>query len=203
MSETVNKNKVVIVTGDLTYKDVFGEFITELGFNPKTGVESPKAVTSYVNAKDEGLRQSLERLVQGNQSVLIVGKARSGRTTLLKRLVRQKVKTETGVVVMDEVRVEHVHKACEELRANGVQVGTDASIVATMTGSDSEVCLDTFLSYCDEVDADEPTALSMKPIDVVVTMEDKQIVGMFAVRKHAEVGRMLVDLEPSVNKRVL
>ncbi|MFV1457928.1 hypothetical protein, partial [Bacillus mycoides] len=172
MSDTVNKNKVVIVTGDLTYKDVFGEFIAELGFNPNTGVELPKEVAPYVNSKDEGLRQSLERLVQGNQSVLIIGKARSGRTTMLKRLVRQKAKTSTGVVVMDEVRVEHLSKACEELRENGVQVGTDASIVATMTGSDSEACLGAFLAYCDEVDADEPTTLSMKPIDVVVTLED-------------------------------
>ncbi|MGN4723878.1 hypothetical protein ACTFR8_22885 [Bacillus cereus group sp. MYBK15-3] len=202
MSE-VKKNKVVIVAGDLTYKEVFGEFVTELGFNPNSGVELPKESNSGTDSDDEELRQALDKLVEGNHSVLIVGKARSGRTTLLKRLVRQKAKANTGVVVMDEVRIEHLSKACEELRTNGVKEGEDVSIIATMVGSNVDDCLDTFFNYCDEVDSDGAVALSEKPIDVVVLMEDGKIVGLFATRKHAVGGHRLVDLDPSSNKRVL
>ncbi|MBX9158444.1 GTP-binding protein [Bacillus cereus] len=202
MSDTVKKNKVVIVAGEMSYKDVFGEFITELGFNPNSGVDLPTGLNTNVELEDEYLRQVLDKLVLGNHSILIVGKTGSGRTTLLKRLLRQKTKADTGVVVVDDVRVDHMGKVCDELRKNGLKEGEDVSILATIWGSDASASLDEFFGYCDAVDSSGETVLSAKPIDVVVLV-DRGIVGLFAVRKHAVPGNRLVELEPKANKRVL
>ncbi|WP_460271364.1 hypothetical protein [Bacillus sp. NEAU-Y102] len=204
MGEKTKVKKIVISAGELSAKDVFTEYLSGLPdvgevAQQLTGIEfSGLGTSDYVTDeeyKDEELRLGLERLVYLGRSVLIVGDTQSGKTTLLKRLIRQKAATETGLAVIDEVKANCVEEVSKEIQNRGLEVYEDISILATLHGSNANFGLAQFTQYWETYSQKESIVGKKNPIDIVAFMEDNSIIGLFGVRKNDRGEDILIVLD--------
>lgn len=197
----------VIVVGELAADKVFDEIISETKVleeitKEMANIGSHDSLKIVVKRReipfeygDEVARSSLEHFVADyNKSILIIGGKRSGKTTLMKRLIRKKAMKDVGLLVIDGVRDNYVEDATRELEDAGLVVGKDVSILATVTGTNAEVGLEQFVTSWKEHSEREEDGDFACPIDVVVLVEDNVVIGMFVVRNGEDGGYKLEPL---------
>ncbi|MBE7114518.1 hypothetical protein FT641_18135 [Bacillus paranthracis] len=193
------ERKVIIVAGDMFAHRVFAEYLRGMDdyrelVHDMARVDLIGKVDDNADYEDEESRLVLDRFVSLGKSVLIVGGYSSGKTTLMKRLIRQKANTETGLVVIDGVTPEYVGEASKELQEKGLSVCEDVSILATLAGNNANLGLAQFMQYWSEHNSLESFTEATNPIDVVALMDKGKVVGLFEVHKNGEDGDVLEPL---------
>ncbi|MGN4723879.1 ATP-binding protein [Bacillus cereus group sp. MYBK15-3] len=203
MSE--KEGKVIIVAGEMFAHRVFAEYLRGIEdykelVHDMARVDLIGKVDDSADYEDEELRLALDRFVSLGKSVLIVGGYRSGKTTLMKRLIRQKAATETGLAVIDGVTPEYVGEASKELQERGLTVREDVNILATLTGNNANFGLAQFVQYWNKYNSPESLTEVTSPIDIVTLMDNGKVVGLFEVSKYGGNDAVLEPLNETETK---
>ena len=158
MKHTVNEDKWVVVSGETSSNRIFA------------GVLGGSSVSKDERVfEDENQRKELDVIARKGGSILIVGGADSGKTTLLTRLVRNNLESSDGFIVLDSATKEYVEAAIAEVKDKGWKVETNTSVLATVIGIDVSKGFDEFTEYWKSGGMEEVT------FDVVVYIANSEI----------------------------
>ncbi|WP_460271362.1 hypothetical protein [Bacillus sp. NEAU-Y102] len=188
MNNMVNEDKWVVVTGETPSNRIFKEVAAGLqGFSDNKqvldGDSAPKDTRVY---KDEEQRKSLDAIARRGGSVLIIGGANSGKTTLLSRLVRNRAEAVGGLIVIDSVTKEYVKEAIDVVEDKGWEVGTNTAAFATVTSIDVNKGFDTFSEYWNACGKEKVN------FDAVVYVNGSEIKGIYKEEENKENGGLLL-----------
>ncbi|WP_460271366.1 P-loop NTPase family protein [Bacillus sp. NEAU-Y102] len=193
MSEIVregDKKGIVVVAGGGMPVAALREVIAEVSEQIKDeiqivedGIREAEDWMFFETEEDKRTIAWLEDNVRRGKSVVIVGEERSGKVHLLKRLLRQRERTDKGFTLVEDVTPDSLKEMKEELEEQQLIIGKAVGFLGTINSQNVNAALSNMWWSCSGERHDMSYSnLFMDTIDIAVMVDKGSIVGVFHVR---------------------